>query len=168
VALNSIEVEYMAASQASCEALESSKNVKKSIQCSDKEETKFSKLLGGLQNVFAWSYEDIHGFDLGLTQHDIPIKEDMKLARKKQGPINSAFKSTFQKELENFLEAGIIFPVYPEWVSNWIPFSNVTDHIRNCIHFRTLGQDYYEKSFSSSHYGNDSARGCKVTDKALT
>jgi hypothetical protein len=61
-------------------ALESSKNVKISTQCSDKEETKFAKLLGGLKNVFAWSYEDLHGFDPSLTQHDIPIKEGMKLA----------------------------------------------------------------------------------------
>jgi hypothetical protein len=59
-------------------ALKSSKNVKISTQCSNKEETKFAKLIGGFQNVFSWSYEDHCGFDHGVTQHAIPIKEGMK------------------------------------------------------------------------------------------
>jgi hypothetical protein len=77
-------------------ALESSKSVKISIQCSDKEEMRFAKLLGGFQNVFAWSYEDIRGFDPCLTQHATHIKEGMKPARQKQRPINSAYKETFK------------------------------------------------------------------------
>jgi hypothetical protein len=62
-------------------ALEFSKNFKISVQCSNKEEMKLAKLLGGFQNVFAWSYEDIHGFDPSLTHHAIPIQEGMKPAR---------------------------------------------------------------------------------------
>jgi len=98
--------------------LESSKNVKIGVKCYDKEEMRFSKLLGVFQDVFAWSYEDLHGFDPSLTQRSIHIKEGMKPDRKKQRLINSAFKATFQRELENFLKDGIIFPVYSEWVSN--------------------------------------------------
>jgi hypothetical protein len=49
---------------------------------------KFSKLLGEFQDVFAWSYEDIRGFDPALIHHAIPIKEGIKLVRKKQIPIN--------------------------------------------------------------------------------
>jgi hypothetical protein len=56
-------------------------NVKISAQCSDKEEMRFSKLLGEFHGVFAWSYKDIRGFDPGLIQHAIPIKEGMKPAR---------------------------------------------------------------------------------------
>jgi hypothetical protein len=48
-------------------ALESSKNVKINTQYFDKEETRFSKLLGGFQKVFAWYYKDLRGFDPGLT-----------------------------------------------------------------------------------------------------
>jgi hypothetical protein len=80
---------------------------------------KFAKLLGGFQDVFSWSYEDLRGFDPGIIQHAIPIKEGMKPVRQKQRPINFAFKETFQRGLENFLKVGIIFTVkYPEWVSN--------------------------------------------------
>jgi hypothetical protein len=128
-------------------ALESSKNVKISTQCSDKEEMKFAKLLGGFQKAFAWSYKHLRGFDPGLTQHVIPIKEGMKPARKKQGPNKSAFKATCQKELEDFLRAGIIFLVYPEWVSNWVHVSKTTDNIRTCINFHTFSQDIMRNPF---------------------
>jgi hypothetical protein len=56
---------------------ESSTNVQINVQCSVKEEMGSTGLLGESQKVFAWSYEDIHGFDPGLVWHI------MKLARKK-------------------------------------------------------------------------------------
>jgi len=87
-------------------------NVKINVQCPDKEEMMFVDIVDGFQNVFAWSYEDLCGFDPGLIQHT------MKPARKKQGLVNSTLKETFQRELRNFLRAGMIFSVHPEWVSN--------------------------------------------------
>jgi hypothetical protein len=42
------------------------KNVKIGAKCSYEERVKFAKLLGEFQDVFAWSYEDLHGFDPGL------------------------------------------------------------------------------------------------------
>ena len=60
---------------------ESPKNVKIDAQCSDEEKLKFVKFLDEFQYVFAWSYEDLHGFDLGLIQHSIPIQEGVNPAR---------------------------------------------------------------------------------------
>ena len=54
-------------------------------------------MLGEFQDVFAWSYEDICGFDPGLIQHAIPIKEGIKPVRKKQRPINPALQQTIRK-----------------------------------------------------------------------
>jgi hypothetical protein len=73
---------------------ESPKNVKIGAQCFDKEKMKFSRLLGKFQDDFAWSYEDLCGFDPDLIQHAIPIKEGIKLVRKKQRPINPALEAT--------------------------------------------------------------------------
>jgi hypothetical protein len=82
-------------------ALEFSRNVNISTQCSDREEMKFTKLLGGFQKFSSWPYEDLCGFDPGFLQNVIPIKEDMKPFMQKQRSINSAFKETFQRGLEN-------------------------------------------------------------------
>jgi hypothetical protein len=63
--------------------LESPNNVKIGAQCSDEEKLKFPNLLGEFQDVFSWSYEDIHAFDPIIIQHSIPIKEGIKQVRKK-------------------------------------------------------------------------------------
>jgi hypothetical protein len=102
-------------------------NFKIGAQCSDEEKMKFAKLLGEFQDVFAWSYKDLHGFDPGLIHHSIPIKESIKPVRQKQRPINPALEATILKELEKLLKAGIIFPFkYSEWVSNLVPFRKTT------------------------------------------
>jgi hypothetical protein len=117
------------------------KNVKIGAQCSDEEKLKFTKLLGEFQDVFAWSYEDLRGFDYTLIQHVIPIKEGIKPVRKKQRPINPTLEATIRKELEKLFEAGIIFPVkYSEWVSNLVLVRKVTGQIRLCVDFCALNR----------------------------
>jgi hypothetical protein len=77
----------------------------------------------------------------------------MKPVMQEQRSINSAFKATFQRELENFLRAGIIFSVHPEWVSNWVPSSKTTDHIRTCINFHTFSQAVMRTPFPPLNMG---------------
>jgi hypothetical protein len=108
---------------------------------SGEEKVKFTELLCEFQDVFAWSYEDIFGFDLTLIHHAIPIKEGVKPIRKKQRPINPALEATIQKELEKLLKDNIIFPVkYSKWVSNMVPIRKTTGHIRLCVDFCTLNR----------------------------
>jgi hypothetical protein len=109
---------------------DSPKNVKIGAQCTDEEKLKFTELLCEFQDVFAWSYEDLRGFDPALIHHVIPIKEGIKPVRQKQRPINPALEATIRKELEKLLKAGIFFPVkYSEWVSNLVPIRKTIDQI---------------------------------------
>jgi hypothetical protein len=73
---------------------EAPKNVKIGAQCSDEEEMKFAKLLGEFQDVFPWSYKDLRGFDPGLIQHAILIKEGIKPIRKEQRLITPVLEAT--------------------------------------------------------------------------
>jgi hypothetical protein len=82
---------------------EPSTNVKIKVQCSSKEEMRSIGLLGESQKVFAWYYEDLHGFDLGLIQHI------MKLARQKQEFFHSTPEAPFRRDLRDFLRAGMFF-----------------------------------------------------------
>jgi hypothetical protein len=102
-------------------------NFKIGAQWCEEEKMKFSKLLGEFQDGFTWSYEDLCGFDPTIIQHAIPIKEGIKLVRKKKRPINPALEATIWKELEKLLNVGILFPVkYFEWVSNLVPIRKST------------------------------------------
>jgi hypothetical protein len=106
---------------------ESSTNVQTHVQCYVKEETGSTRLLGEYQKFFSWSYEDTHGFDPILVQHL------MKLARTKQGLVNSTLEEPFRRELRDFLKDGMFFSIHPEWVSNWELASSNIDAIRTCI-----------------------------------
>ena len=88
---------------------ESPNNVKIYAQFFYEGKTKFAKLLGEFEDVFSWSYEDLHGFYSGIIKHAIPIKEGIKPVRKKQIPINHVLEETIRKELEKLLKDGIIF-----------------------------------------------------------
>jgi hypothetical protein len=119
----------------------SPKMVKLGAQCSDEEKAKFTELLREFQDVFAWSYEDLCGFDHALIQHAIPIKERIIPVRKKQRPINPTLEDTIRKEFEKILKDGIIFPIkYPYWVSNLFHVRKTTGHIRLCVDFRALNR----------------------------
>jgi hypothetical protein len=111
---------------------ETSANVKINVQCTGKEEMRSTRLLGGSQNVFAWSYEDLCGFDPSLVQHI------MKLARKKQEFFNSALEAPFQRDLRYFIMGEMFFSSHPEWVSILKSSSGITDNIKTCISLRTF------------------------------
>jgi len=82
------------------------------------------------RDVFAWSYADLRGFDPGVIQHAIPIKEDFHPIRQRQRPMNPALEATIQSELDKMLVAHIIFPIkYSEWVANLVPIQNKNDDI---------------------------------------
>jgi hypothetical protein len=61
------------------------------------------------RDVFAWSYECLHGFDPSVIQHTIYIKEEAKPVR--QRPINLTLEATIRKEVEKLLNAHINFPI---------------------------------------------------------
>ena len=105
-------------------------------------------MLDEFLDVFAWYYEDLHGFDPSLIQHAIPIKEGIKPVRQKRRPINPALEETIQKELEKHLKDGIILPVkYSKWVSNLVPVQKTTGQIILCIDFHALNRDSIKDHF---------------------
>jgi hypothetical protein len=100
------------------------------------------------KDVFAWSYEDLCGFDPNIIQHAIPIKEEAKLVRQRQRPINPALEATIRKEVENIINAHIIFPVkYYEWVSNLVPVQKKNGDIRLCVDFCALNRASVKDNF---------------------
>jgi hypothetical protein len=120
---------------------EPSTNVKINVQCSGKEEMRFTKLLSEPQKVFSWFYEDLRGLDLGLVQHI------MKLARKKKELVNSALEAPFQTDLRDFLRTGMFFSAHPEWVSIWKSTLRTIDNIRTRISLRTFRQAIIRNPF---------------------
>jgi hypothetical protein len=73
---------------------ESPKIIKIGAQCSYQEKNKFMDLFHEFHDVFAWSYEDLHGFDPSVIQHAILIKEGGKPVKKNQRLVNPSLEAT--------------------------------------------------------------------------
>jgi hypothetical protein len=79
------------------------------------------ELFHEFKDVFSWSYEYLHGFDLNVIQHAIPIKEEEKLAGQRKRPMHLSLEATIRKEVEKLINDHIIFHLkYFEWVSNFV------------------------------------------------
>ncbi|KAH9300828.1 hypothetical protein KI387_012411, partial [Taxus chinensis] len=55
-------------------------------------------------HVFAWSYEELRGFNPKLAQHTIEIDPSAKLIRQKQRPVNPHIEPLMKKELNKLIE----------------------------------------------------------------
>ena len=68
-------------------------------------------LLRKYRHVFAWSYDDLKAYRQDLFQHVIPLKENVKLFKQKQRPINPTLAPKMQEELMKLRDGGIIKPI---------------------------------------------------------
>ena len=87
--------------------------------CIEHENKAMIKLLSEYRDVITWSYEDLKTYDPNIIVHDIPLKPDANLFCQRQRPVNPLIEPLIMKEVENLLEAKIIFPIrHSTWVTN--------------------------------------------------
>jgi hypothetical protein len=107
------------------------------------------ELFHEFKDVFTWSYEDIHGFDPNVIQHAFPIKEESKLVRQRQRPINPSLEAIIINEVEKLINTHIIFLIkYSEWVSNYVLVCKTNGDINLCVDFRALNRESVKYIFS--------------------
>ncbi|KAH9310293.1 hypothetical protein KI387_044698, partial [Taxus chinensis] len=54
-------------------------------------------------DMFAWSYEDLKGFNPNLSQHTIELDANTKPVRKKQRPVNPHMEPLMRKKLDKLI-----------------------------------------------------------------
>lgn len=107
--------------------------------CSKVEQENFVHLCQEFNDVFAWTYDDLKGFDPILFQHTICLDNDAKPIRQKQRPVDYKIEPMMRKELSKLIEANINFPTkHSSWVANLVPIRNKNGEIRLCVYFRDL------------------------------
>jgi ribonuclease HI len=120
---------------------ENPKFVKLSSSLSKEQRAEYAELLKRFVDVFAWTYEDLRTYDIGVIEHKIPLKEETKPFRQKLRPINPMLLPIMEKEVKKLLDAQIIVPLrYSEWVANLVPVRKKSGEIRLCVDFRNLNR----------------------------
>ena len=75
------------------------------------QEILFFSLYLEFNDIFAWTYEDLKGFDPSFFQHTIDLNENTKPVRQKQRSVNPRIEPLMRKDLTKLIEVNIIFPV---------------------------------------------------------
>lgn len=90
--------------------------------CSTTEHNVFIDLWNKYNDVVSWTYEDLKGFDLSLSQHTIELDPATKTLRQKQRPINPTIEPLMKKELVKLIEARLILTIKcSSWVVILVP-----------------------------------------------
>ena len=118
---------------------ESPKNVYIGRRMSPKIRHDLIGLLRKYWHVFVWSYDDLKAYREDLSQHEIPLKPDVKPFRQKQRPINPTVAPKMQEELMKLRDARTIKPIrHSSWVSNLVLVRKKNGDIRLCVDFRNM------------------------------
>ena len=96
------------------------------------------ELLMSFRDVFAWSYEDMRGFDPQLYQHQIHLSTDAKPVAQchyRMNP-NYAMKVNVKEKINKLLKVSFIRPVkQATWLSPIVVVPKKNGKIRVCVEY---------------------------------
>nr|GEZ51299.1 reverse transcriptase domain-containing protein [Tanacetum cinerariifolium] len=85
---------------------------------SSNEKTALINVLKTRKKAIAWKLTDIKGIDPEFCSHKILLEEDYSPKVQSQGRVNPKIHNVIKKEVENLLDAGLIYPISDSpWVS---------------------------------------------------
>ena len=100
-------------------------------------------LLREFQDVFARDYKDLKGLVQEMGEMKIDNKPDVRPVKKRPYKLAHKYKEIVKKEIDNMLEAGIIYPIdQSEWASPMVVQHKKHDptRLRICVDFRELNK----------------------------
>nr|GFA34055.1 DNA-directed DNA polymerase [Tanacetum cinerariifolium] len=84
----------------------------------DEKKSTLIKVLKSQKRAIAWKLSDIQGINPEFCTHKILMEEDYKPAVQHQRRVNPKIHNVIKKEVEKFLDAGLIYPISDSpWVS---------------------------------------------------
>lgn len=112
------------------------------------EKKQMVELFTKYKDVIAWCYEDLKTYDPNIIVHNIPLNPDAKAFCQRQRPVNPMIKLVIQREVQNFLDAKIIFPIrHSTWVTNLVPVRKKRGEVLLCVDFRNLNRSYQKDNY---------------------
>ena len=98
-------------------------------------------LLKEYMDVFAWTYDEMPGLDLGLVVHGLNVDPRVKPVIQPARVLHTDVETQITQEVKKLLAAGFIKPIqHPKWLSNVVPVKKKNGQIRYCVNFRNLNK----------------------------
>ena len=104
------------------------------------------------QEVFAWSYEDMHGIDPKITPHHIDTHDQMVPIKQKLRRMRTEWLLKIKEEVTKQLKVGFIKPInQAEWIAKVVPVPKKDGNVRMCVGFRDLNKACPKDNFPLPH-----------------
>ena len=118
----------------------------------EKERKDLQELLMEFQEVFAWSYEDMPGIDLEITQHHIDTHDHIVPIKQKLRRMRTKWLLKIKGEVTKQLKVGFVKPVnQAEWIANVVLVPKKAGKVRMCVDFRDLNKACPKDDFPLPH-----------------
>ena len=76
-------------------------------------------LLRAYQDIFAWSYQDMHGLSSEIVQHKLPLNPKCSPVKQKLRRMKPEMSLKIKEEVKKQFDVGcLVVAWYPEWVAN--------------------------------------------------
>ena len=73
-------------------------------------------------SIFTWTYDDMPGINMDITQHYIPTKEGHKPVKQKLRRLRLEWAQLVKEDIEKHIKAKFLELVdYLEWLANVVP-----------------------------------------------
>ena len=103
----------------------------------DREKEQILDLCEEFQDIFSW---DGHYGHTDLVTHHIPLKPGAVPCKDRYRPLNPVLEAELFKQVQAWLEQGIIRPCVSEWNSALVPVRKKSGEIRFCLDVRNLNE----------------------------
>ena len=98
-------------------------------------------LLKKYVDVFAWTYDEMLGLDLGMVVHSLNVDPGVRLVVQPARIFHADVEAQITQEVKKLLAAGFIKPIqHPKWLSNIVPVKKKNGQIRCCVDFHNLNK----------------------------
>ena len=109
-------------------------------------------LLQDYGDVFAWSYQDMPGFDTDIVVHRLPLREECAPVKQKLRKVKPEMLLKIKEEVKKQLDAGFLeVAKYPQWVANIVPLPKKDGKVRMCVDYRDLNRASPKDNFLLPH-----------------
>ena len=99
------------------------------------------KLLKEYVDIFAWSYQDMHGLDTYIIEHHLPLKPECPPVKQKLQRTHPDMAVKIKVQVLKQINVGfLVTSVYPQWISNIVPVSKKDGKVCMCVDYRDLNK----------------------------
>ena len=93
-------------------------------------------LLKKYVDVFAWTYDEMPGLDLGMVVHSLNVDPGVRLVVQLARVFHADVEAQITQEVKKLLAAGFIKPIqHHKWLSNIVSVKKKNGKIRCCVDF---------------------------------